>query len=86
MSIRQARKEDWKSISSLLDQLEYPGSEHFLEEKISRMIEDPGDGLRIICLRSGDPDQLPLFSGMNQTEITLFKGVGKIQPIGNLLI
>jgi len=47
MSIRQARKEDWKSISSLLDQLEYPGSEHFLEEKISRMIEDPGERLLV---------------------------------------
>jgi GNAT superfamily N-acetyltransferase len=47
MSIRQARPDDWKSISSLLDQLEYPGSERFLESKIRRMIEDPGERLLV---------------------------------------
>ena len=47
MSIRQARQEDWKSISSLLDQLEYPGTERFLESKIRRMIEDPGESLLV---------------------------------------
>ncbi|MDO6435294.1 GNAT family N-acetyltransferase [Flavitalea sp. BT771] len=47
MSIRQARPDDWKSIGALLDQLEYPGSERFLESKISQMIEDPGERLLV---------------------------------------
>jgi N-acetylglutamate synthase-like GNAT family acetyltransferase len=47
MSIRQASINDWKEISSLLHQLEYPGSEHFLEEKIRQMNEDPRERLLV---------------------------------------
>jgi len=47
MSIRQAGINDWKEISALLHQLEYPGSEHFLEEKIRQMTEDPRERLLV---------------------------------------
>ena len=47
MSIRNAVVGDWKEIAVLLDQLEYPGSAHFLERKISTMIEDPKERLLV---------------------------------------
>jgi len=47
MAIRYAKREDWKGILLLLDQLEYPGSAHFLEEKLVRMIADPDEVLLV---------------------------------------
>jgi GNAT superfamily N-acetyltransferase len=47
MSIRRAKVSDWKSIRRLLDQLEYPGSEHFLEARLKRMVEDPEEVLLV---------------------------------------
>jgi GNAT superfamily N-acetyltransferase len=47
MSIRPARISDWKEISILLDQLEYPGTALFLEEKIKKMIDDPQERLLV---------------------------------------
>ncbi|MGN7939541.1 hypothetical protein [Virgibacillus sp. 6R] len=34
MGIRKADVEDWKQISLLLNQLDYPNTEHFIKEKI----------------------------------------------------
>jgi N-acetylglutamate synthase-like GNAT family acetyltransferase len=47
MSIRQATVDDWKAISGLLEQLEYPGAEHFLAGRIRQMIEDPNERLLV---------------------------------------
>jgi GNAT superfamily N-acetyltransferase len=47
MGIRRARPEDWKNIRLLLDQLEYPGSEHHLQEKLNRMIKNPDEVLLV---------------------------------------
>jgi GNAT superfamily N-acetyltransferase len=47
MGIRQAKTGDWRAISSLMDQLEYPGTGHFLEEKIVKMIDDPRERLLV---------------------------------------
>jgi GNAT superfamily N-acetyltransferase len=47
MGIRYAKSEDWKGIQLLLDQLEYPGSGHFLEGKIDRMIRDTDEALLV---------------------------------------
>ena len=45
--IRPAQVSDWKGIRQLLDQLEYPGSEHFLEARLQRMVGDPDEVLLV---------------------------------------
>jgi GNAT superfamily N-acetyltransferase len=47
MSIRRARIDDWESIAHLLDQLEYPGTEAFLEAKLAVMLDDPAEVLLV---------------------------------------
>ncbi|WP_190323364.1 hypothetical protein [Rummeliibacillus sp. TYF-LIM-RU47] len=41
MVIRKAVIEDWKQISSLLDQLEYSNTESFIKEKLEVLFRDP---------------------------------------------
>ncbi|HVU54772.1 MAG TPA: GNAT family N-acetyltransferase [Puia sp.] len=47
MGIRTANNHDHTAISRLLDQLEYPGSASFLEEKIKSLIDDPDERLLV---------------------------------------
>jgi GNAT superfamily N-acetyltransferase len=47
MGIRRATMEDWRGIRLLLDQLDYPGTEHYLPEKIDRMMRDPDEVLLV---------------------------------------
>ena len=47
MGIRKACVDDWKGIRMLLDQLEYPGTERFLEERIGRLICHPDEMLLV---------------------------------------
>ena len=45
--IRRARHTDWAAISRLLDQLEYPGTSSFLEERLARLLDDPAEALLV---------------------------------------
>lgn len=45
--IRPVRHTDWPAISRLLDQLEYPGTESFLPDKLQRMLEDPAETMLV---------------------------------------
>jgi len=45
--IRRARHTDWPAISRLLGQLEYPGTEAFLPDKLRRMLDDPAETILI---------------------------------------
>lgn len=45
--IRAARHTDWPAISRLLEQLEYPGTEGFLPDKLQRMLQDPAETLLV---------------------------------------
>ena len=47
VGIRLARVNDRRGIQRLLDQLEYPGSESFLETKLERMVKDPEEVLLV---------------------------------------
>ncbi len=47
MGIRRARVSDWKQIRLLLDQLEYPGTEKFLEARIEKLVNDPDEALLV---------------------------------------
>jgi GNAT superfamily N-acetyltransferase len=47
VGIRSAKKSDWKEIKELLDQLEYPGTEKFLESRIEQLVNDPDDALLV---------------------------------------
>lgn len=47
MVIRKAVIEDWKQISSLLDQLEYSNTESFIKEKLEVFLRDPNEVLLI---------------------------------------
>jgi GNAT superfamily N-acetyltransferase len=47
MGIRPANSNDWSAISHLLDQLEYPGTAGFLEEKIKRFAGDANERLLV---------------------------------------
>lgn len=47
MSIRQAAITDGKAISGLLLQLEYPGTQQFIETRLRQMIDDPDERLLI---------------------------------------
>ncbi|HTI09872.1 MAG TPA: GNAT family N-acetyltransferase [Puia sp.] len=45
--IRKARVSDWPQIRLLLDQLEYKGTEGFLEARIERLVNDPDEALLV---------------------------------------
>ena len=47
MAIRTAKNTDWTAISRLLDQLEYPDTAPFLEEKIKKMTAHPDERLLV---------------------------------------
>jgi GNAT superfamily N-acetyltransferase len=47
MSIRSAALEDWQGISRLLTQLEYPGTEDFLQVRLAGMLQDPAETLLV---------------------------------------
>lgn len=47
VGIRSAKKTDWKEIKELLDQLEYPGTEKFLESRIEQLVNDPDEALLV---------------------------------------
>ena len=47
LGIRKACASDWEGIRRLLDQLEYPGTERFLEERIGRLICHPDELLLV---------------------------------------
>ena len=47
MSIRNASLDDHTAIRKLLDQLEYPGAEHFLLQKMIRIQNDPAAALLV---------------------------------------
>ena len=45
--IRKAKVSDWPQIRLLLDQLEYKGTEGFLEARIERLVNDPDEALLV---------------------------------------
>lgn len=45
--IRRAIHTDWTAISRLLDQLEYPGTDTFLERRIAQLLNDPAEVLLV---------------------------------------
>lgn len=47
MGIRKAKIEDYKQISLLLTQLDYPDTEPFIKEKVEIMIMDPNEELLV---------------------------------------
>ncbi len=47
MVIRKAVIEDWKQISSLLDQLDYSNTESFIKEKLEALLSNPNEELLI---------------------------------------
>ncbi len=47
MPIRPATTGDAAAISRLLTQLEYPGTEHFMETTLSEMLQDPAEVLLV---------------------------------------
>jgi GNAT superfamily N-acetyltransferase len=54
MGIRRAAIDDWKGIRLLLDQLGYPGTEGFLEERIGQLIAHPGE---VLLVYEGEAEQ-----------------------------
>ncbi|MGM1035940.1 MAG: GNAT family N-acetyltransferase [Bacillota bacterium] len=47
MGIRTAKVDDWKAISKLLDQLDYPDTETFIKEKIEKLLIHPDEELLV---------------------------------------
>ena len=47
MVIRKAVIEDWKQISSLLDQLDYSNTESFIKEKLEVLLRNPNEELLV---------------------------------------
>ena len=45
--IREAKVEDWKNISELLEQLGYPETEAFMQEKIEKLVLHPDEELLV---------------------------------------
>jgi N-acetylglutamate synthase-like GNAT family acetyltransferase len=45
--IREAKVEDWKDISELLEQLGYPETEAFMQEKIEKLVLHPDEELLV---------------------------------------
>lgn len=47
MGIRKASIDDWMEISLLLKQLDYTDTEHFIEEKVEKLLMDPNEELLV---------------------------------------
>ncbi|MCM3690922.1 GNAT family N-acetyltransferase [Neobacillus niacini] len=47
MGIRKAKVDDWKQISLLLNQLDYPDVEPFIREKVQILLKDPNEVLLV---------------------------------------
>ncbi|HYK74156.1 MAG TPA: GNAT family N-acetyltransferase [Pseudoneobacillus sp.] len=47
MGLRTANVGDWKGISLLLNQLEYPDTETFIKQKIATLVMDPNEELLV---------------------------------------
>lgn len=47
MEIRKAIVDDWKPISELLNQLDYPDTETFMKEKIEKLLIHPDEELLV---------------------------------------
>ena len=47
MGIRKAKIDDWKEISELLNQLDYPGTESFIIGKIEKLLNHPDEELLV---------------------------------------
>ncbi|HWJ79493.1 MAG TPA: GNAT family N-acetyltransferase [Niallia sp.] len=45
MGIRKAKLDDWKQISSLLNQLDYPNTEKFIKDKLETLLLDNNEEL-----------------------------------------
>ncbi|WP_199484600.1 hypothetical protein [Peribacillus glennii] len=48
MGIRKADLEDWKQISSLLTQLEYPDTEQFIKDKVETLLMETNEELLVL--------------------------------------
>ena len=59
MGIRKAKVEDYKQISLLLTQLDYPDTELFIKEKIEILLMDPNEELLVF---EEDKDIIALIS------------------------
>lgn len=59
MGIRKAKVEDYKQISLLLTQLDYPDTEPFIKEKIEILLMDPNEELLVF---EEDKDIIALIS------------------------
>jgi N-acetylglutamate synthase-like GNAT family acetyltransferase len=47
MGIRKAKVEDWKAISELLNQLNYPDTQTFIKEKIEKLLIHPDEEILV---------------------------------------
>ncbi|MDQ0971447.1 N-acetylglutamate synthase-like GNAT family acetyltransferase [Neobacillus niacini] len=47
MGIRKAKVDDWKQISLLLNQLDYPDTKPFIKEKVEILLMDPNEVLLV---------------------------------------
>ncbi|WP_438492123.1 GNAT family N-acetyltransferase [Paenibacillus sp. IHBB 3054] len=45
--IRQAKTDDWKAISDLMNQLDYPNTESFIKGNIERLLAHPDEELMV---------------------------------------
>jgi ribosomal protein S18 acetylase RimI-like enzyme len=62
--IRTAQTGDWKALSALLDQLEYPGTGTFLEAKVERLIHQPDEHL-LVYEEEGPPARIRAFISLH---------------------
>ena len=63
MGIRTAKNSDWIAISHLLDQLEYPGTASFLEEKIKKITAHPDE--RLLVYEKGTEGRILAFISLH---------------------
>lgn len=63
MGIRTAKNSDWTAISHLLDQLEYPVTVSFLEEKIKKMTAHPDE--RLLVYEEGTEGRILAFISLH---------------------
>jgi GNAT superfamily N-acetyltransferase len=63
MGIRTAKNSDWTAISHLLDQLEYPDTASFLEEKIKKMTGHPDE--RLLVYEEGTEGRIIAFISLH---------------------
>jgi GNAT superfamily N-acetyltransferase len=59
MGIRKAKVEDWKQITLLLNQLDYPDTESFIKEKVEILLMDPNE---VILVFEEDQSVIALIS------------------------